>query len=199
MLSYLWHYLCDKSCVLLLSFFISLWILISAMFFMLVQHNTKKKIFCHRAYFFQVFGVKLIYSTPPGGSNPARIFTPETVKAWGSSGNVAHRHTWCFSEVNASTQSKFEVPLGMSLAGHTWYCSEVNVSRQYIFRVLKFADERHSMRSLKLFLCRSIDLAETSSVPSSHIPCEPQTLTLSKQWPIWNIECAGERHSLRNL
>ena len=41
----------------------------------------------------------------------------KTVKAWGSSGNVAHRHTWCFSEVNASTQSKFEVTQGMSLGG----------------------------------------------------------------------------------
>ena len=123
----------------------------------------------------------------------------KTVKAWGSSGNVAHRHTWCFSEVNASTQSKFEIPHGMSLAGHTWYCSEVNVSRKYVFRVLKCANERHSLRSLKLFLCRSIDLAETSSVLSSHIPCEPQTLSLSKRWPIWNIRCAGERHSLRNL
>ena len=41
----------------------------------------------------------------------------KSVKAWGSSGNDAHRHTWCFSEVNASTQSKFEVTQGMSLGG----------------------------------------------------------------------------------
>ena len=41
----------------------------------------------------------------------------DTVKFWGSSGNVACRHTWCFSKINALTESKFEVPQGMSLAG----------------------------------------------------------------------------------
>ena len=41
----------------------------------------------------------------------------DTVKVWGSSGNVARRHTWCFSDVKASTRSMFEVPQGMLLAG----------------------------------------------------------------------------------
>ena len=46
-----------------------------------------------------------------------RVQCFNTVKVWDSSGKVAHRHIWCFSEVNASTQSKFEVTLGMLLAG----------------------------------------------------------------------------------
>ena len=41
----------------------------------------------------------------------------DTVKFWGSSGNVACRHTWYFSKINALTESKFEVPQGMSLTG----------------------------------------------------------------------------------
>ena len=40
----------------------------------------------------------------------------DTVNVWGSSGNVARRHTWCFSKFNALTQSKFEIPQRMSLA-----------------------------------------------------------------------------------
>ena len=46
-----------------------------------------------------------------------RVQCFNTVKVWDSSGKVAHRHIWCFSEVNASTQSKFEVTQGMSLGG----------------------------------------------------------------------------------
>ena len=64
---------------------------------------------------------------------------------------------------------------------------------------IKSTGVRHSLRNLKPWLCLSIDLAGTSSVPASDIPCEPQTLTLSKHRPIWNIMCASEWHSLRNL
>ena len=41
----------------------------------------------------------------------------DTVKVRGSSASIACRHTWCFSEVNASTESKFEVSQGVLLAG----------------------------------------------------------------------------------
>ena len=64
---------------------------------------------------------------------------------------------------------------------------------------IKSTGVRHSLRNLKPWLYLSIDLAGTSSVPASDIPCEPQTLTLSKHRPIWNIMCASEWHSLRNL
>ena len=48
-------------------------------------------------------------------------------KDWGSSGNVACLHTWCFSMVNALTQSRFTVPQGMSLA------STLDVSARSMF------------------------------------------------------------------
>ena len=56
----------------------------------------------------------------------------DRVKVWGSSWNVARRHTWCFSKVNASTRSKFERPQGLSLDG------KLNVSARSKHRQAKF-------------------------------------------------------------
>ena len=75
----------------------------------------------------------------------------------------------------------------------------LTVSKHWSRWNTKCADKRYFLRNLKPWLFRSIDLTETSSVPVSDIPCKPQTLTLSKHWPIWNIMCAGKGHSLRNL
>ena len=66
----------------------------------------------------------------------------DTVKVWGYSGNVARRHTWCLSEVNASTQSKFEVPQGMLLVG------TLDVSARWMLRY------SHCLRVLRE--CRSM-------------------------------------------
>ena len=90
---------------------------------------------------------------------------------------------------------------------------------------IKCVCEWHSLRNLKLWLCQSIKFTEASSMPASNIPwgtsnidrvealtslkhqvCrratfpeEPQTLTVSKHWPSWNIKYAVEQNSLKNL
>ena len=64
-----------------------------------------------------------------------------TVKVYGSSGNVACQHTWCFSEVNVLAQSRFEIPQGMSLAG-TLYISVRSMLRH--IQSLRFLKECRS-------------------------------------------------------
>ena len=63
----------------------------------------------------------------------------DTVKVWGSSRNVARLQPRCFREVNASTESKFESPQGMSLSGKLnvsakskfWHSQCLRFSREY--------------------------------------------------------------------
>ena len=64
---------------------------------------------------------------------------------------------------------------------------------------IKCAGKRHSLRNLKPWLCRSIDLAETSNVPVNELLWGTSTLTVPKHWPRGTIKCASERHSLSNL
>ena len=78
----------------------------------------------------------------------------DRVKDWGSSGNVTRLHTWCFSMVNASTQSRFTVPQGMSLA------STLDVSARSMFwhiQGLRFLRECRSPANLIFQWGRCVD------------------------------------------
>ena len=138
---------------------------------------------------------------------------PASNNSWGTSN---------FDCVEALTTLKYQfcrrVPFPEEL-------QTLTVSKHCLCWNIKCAGEQHSLRNLKQWLCRSIKLSETSTVPASDIPCgtsnfdcvktlnllkhqvclratfpeEPQTLTVSKHWPHWNIDCAGERHSLRDF
>ena len=59
--------------------------------------------------------------------------------------------------------------------------------------------EQHSLRNLKFDYVKELTSLKHQVCQRSRFPEEPQTLTVSKHWPHWNIKCSCERDSLRNL
>ena len=76
------------------------------------------------------------------------------------------------------------------------------VSKHWPCGSIKCANERHSLRIRGTTIFYSVEALTSLKHPvcrQATFPEEPQASTVSKHWPRWNINCAVERHSLRNL